>query len=362
MEKLRIGIIGCGGIANGKHMPALSKQKNAEMVAFCDIIPERAEAAKARYGTPDSKVYTDYRKLLEDKTIDVVHVLTPNRMHSVITVDALEAGKHVMCEKPMAINAEEAKKMLEAAKRTGKKLTIGYQNRHRPDSLYMKAEADAGTFGEIYYAKATAIRRRAVPTWGVFLNEYEQGGGPLIDIGTHALDLTLWIMNNYKPKYCVGTTYHKLNKNDPDMQGNAWGNWDPEKFTVEDSAFGFVVMENGATVFLEASWALNTLDFREAVTTVCGTIAGGDMNDGVRINGVRLGRQYVYRPNLQAGGAAYYEGTGDEDPGVREARMWLDAIINDKDPFVLPEQAYVVSLILDGIYKSAATGAPVYLS
>lgn len=362
MDKLRIGIIGCGGIANGKHMPALSRQQNAEMVAFCDIIPERAEAAKARYGTPDAKVYTDYRQLLEDKTIDVVHVLTPNRMHSPITVDALEAGKHVMCEKPMAINSEEAKKMVDAAVRTGKKLTIGYQNRQRPDSLYMKAEAEAGTFGDIYYAKATAIRRRAVPTWGVFLNEFEQGGGPLIDIGTHALDLTLWIMNNYKPKYCVGTTYHKLNKNEPDMQGNAWGCWDPAKFTVEDSAFGFVVMENGATILLESAWALNTLDVREAVTTVCGTVAGGDMNDGVRINGVRLGRQYVYRPNLEAGGAAFYEGSGSERPEDREARLWLDAIINDKPTFVLPEQAFCVTQILEGIYKSAATGAPVYFN
>ena len=191
MEKLRIGIIGCGGIANGKHMPSLAKLDTAEMVAFCDIVEERAIKAKEKYGTPEADVYTDYKELLADKTIDVVHVLTPNRMHSVITVDALESGKHVMCEKPMAINSEEAKKMLDAAKRTGKKLTIGYQQRHRAMNIYLKNEADAGTFGDIYYAKATALRRRAVPTWGVFLNEYEQGGGPLIDIGTHALDMTL---------------------------------------------------------------------------------------------------------------------------------------------------------------------------
>ena len=193
-------------------------------------------------------MFADYRKLLEDKTIDVVHVLTPNRSHSFITVDALEAGKHVMCEKPMAINSAEAKKMLDAAVRTRKKLTIGYQSRHRADSIYLKQEVEAGVLGEIYYAKATALRRRAVPTWGVFLNEHEQGGGPLIDIGTHALDLTLWTMNNYRPKYCVGTTYKKLNKDT--NQGNDWGNWDVDKFTVEDSAFGFIVMEDGATIYL----------------------------------------------------------------------------------------------------------------
>ena len=351
---VRVGIIGCGGIANGKHMPALSKLKNVKMVAFCDIIEIKALAAREKFGTPDCAVYTDYKKLLEDKSIDVVHVLTPNRSHSFITVDALEAGKHVMCEKPMAINSAEAQKMLDAAKRTGKKLTIGYQSRHRTDSLFLKGEVEAGTFGDIYYAKATAIRRRAVPTWGVFLNEYEQGGGPLIDIGTHALDLTLWTLDNYKPKYCVGTTYHALN--DQTDQGNAWGPWDPAKFTVEDSAFGFIVMENGATINLEASWALNTLDVREAVTSFCGTKAGADMVDGVRINGVRQNLQYVMKPDMNAKGAAFFDGVKGESPADREARLWIDAVVNDKAPFVLPEQAIVVTRILEGIYTSAKTG------
>ena len=108
MDKVRVGVIGCGGIANKKHMPALKKLPNVEMVAFCDVVEERAVKAKADFGTPDAKAYTDYKKLLEDKTIDVVHVCTPNRSHSFITVDALESGKHVMCEKPMAINTAEA--------------------------------------------------------------------------------------------------------------------------------------------------------------------------------------------------------------------------------------------------------------
>ena len=354
MDKVKIGIIGCGGIANAKHMPSLKNLPNVEMVAFCDIVEERAVKAKADFGTPDAKTYTDYKELLEDKTIDVVHVCTPNRSHSFITVDALESGKHVMCEKPMAINSAEAEKMLEAAKRTGKKLTIGYQTRQNPEAQFLKQEALNGTFGDIYYAKATAIRRRAVPTWGVFLNEYEQGGGPLIDIGTHSLDLTLWIMDNYKPKYCVGTKFHKLN--DQTNQGNAWGNWDPEKFTVEDSAFGFVVMENGATINLEASWALNTLDVREATTLVCGTLAGGDMHDGVRINGIRNNSQYVLKPSLNPQGAAFFDGVAASDPATKEAAQWIDAVVNDKDPCVLPEQALVVTKILEGIYKSAETG------
>ena len=179
--------------------------KGARLVAIADvdknILEKRGAEAAKKFGAEGARVYTDYRELLADPEVETVHVCTPNRSHSFITVDALDAGKHVICEKPMAINSVEAKKMLDAAKRNNRVLTIGYQSRQRDDSLYMKKEAEEGTFGDIYYANAIAIRRRAVPTWGVFLDEYEQGGGPLIDIGTHALDLTLWIMDNYKPKY-----------------------------------------------------------------------------------------------------------------------------------------------------------------
>lgn len=361
-RKVRIGIIGCGGIANGKHMPALKRNPNAEMVAFCDVLEERAQEAAKEFGSSDAKVYTDYKELLKDETIEVVHVLTPNRSHSYITVDALHAGKHVMCEKPMAINAEEAQKMIDASKETGKKLTIGYQNRQRPDALYMKKEAEDGTFGDIYYARATALRRRGVPNWGVFIKEYEQGGGPLIDIGTHALDLTLWMMNNYKPKYCVGTSYHKLNNVPAEEQGNQFGPWNSEEYTAEDSAFGFIVMEDGATIMLESSWAINLLDTREAITTIAGTKAGADMLDGLRINGIRNGRQYVLKPSFEAGGAAFFDGAANEKPADREVRYWMDAVINDKEPFVKPEEAFVVTQILEGIYESAKTGKPYYFA
>lgn len=359
MEKVRIGIIGCGGIANGKHLPALKKIPEVELVAFCDIVVERAEKAAKEYGTEDAKVYADYKELLKDESIQAVHVLTPNREHSFITVDALHAGKNVMCEKPMAINYEEAKKMLDAAKETGKLLTIGYQNRYRPDSLYLKDVCKNDELGEIYYAKAHAVRRRAVPTWGVFLNEYEQGGGPLIDIGTHALDLTLWMMDNYKPKMVVGNVYKKLG--DQRNTANAWGDWNPEEFTVEDSAFGFITMENGATIVLEASWALNTLDVIEAKTTLCGTKAGADMRDGIRINSVKHNRQAVEKPDLKSGGVDFFEGDSGSDPADVECRTWINALTKGAPLTVLPEQAIVVTRILEAIYESAKTGKPVYL-
>ena len=362
MEKTRVAIIGCGGIANGKHMPSLSRVEDCEMVAFCDIVEWKAVAAAKKFGTENALVYTDYKKLLSEVKPDVVHVLTPNRLHAPITIAALEAGAHVMCEKPMAATAADARAMLETARRTGKLLTIGYQNRHRPDSLFMKAECEAGTFGEIYYAKATALRRRAVPTWGVFLDEQMQGGGSLIDIGTHALDLTLWMMDNYRPKYCVGTVYHKLNSLAPADQGNAWGVWNPDGFTAEDSAFGFVVMENGATILVESSWALNTLDVREAVTTLHGTKAGADMTGGVRINGVRNGQQYVMNCSAEASGAAFNAAHGNEDPSTREARIWIEATRGNGEPLVKPEQALCVTEILEGIYESAKTGKPYYFN
>ncbi|WP_211746155.1 Gfo/Idh/MocA family oxidoreductase [Paenibacillus sp. Marseille-Q4541] len=354
---LKVGIVGCGGIANGKHIPNLSAQKNVEIVALCDIIEERAVESAKKIGNDDIKIYTDYKEMLQDDSIDVVHVCTPNKSHSFITIDALESGKHVMCEKPMAKTAKEARAMLDASKRTGKKLTIGYDNRYRPDSLTLKKVCERGDLGDIYFAKAHAIRRRAVPTWGVFLNEEEQGGGPLIDIGTHALDLTLWLMDNYKVSSVKGNVYHKLGNKE--NAANAFGPWDPKEFTVEDSAFGFITMENGATVTLEASWALNTLDVGEAQATLCGTEGGADMKDGLRINGEDLGNLYTKTPDLKTGGVAYFSGNSESQAG-RECRMWIESILNDTDPMVKPEQALVVTEILEAIYESARTGKTVY--
>ncbi len=356
-EKLKVGIIGCGGIANAKHMPALAKLDTVEMVAFCDVVESRAKEAAQKYRIAGAKVYTDYKLLLADKSIDVVHVCTPNKSHADISVDALEAGKHVMCEKPMAKTAADARRMVEAAKRTGNKLTIGYQNRFRTDSTYLHAACENDELGDIYFAKAHAIRRRAVPTWGVFLNEEEQGGGPLIDIGTHALDLTLWMMNNYKPKAVMGSVFHKLG--DQKDTGNTWGDWDPEKYTVEDSAFGFITMENGATIVLESSWALNTLQTGEAKTTLCGTKGGADMQEGLRLNGVKYGKQYTTMPSLNAAGVDFYDGS-TEGADVKEARLWIESILNDTEPIVKPEEALVVTEILEAIYESGKTGKAVY--
>jgi len=356
-SELRIGFIGVGGIANGKHLPGLSKVKQAKIVAFCDIVKERAEAGAAKYGVPGATVYTDAEKMLATEKLDVVHICTPNDSHAKYAIAALEAGCHVMSEKPMANNAADARRMVETAKRVGKILTVGYQSRYRPDTQLLKKMAEKGEFGDIYYAKALAIRRRAVPTWGVFLNKTIQGGGPLIDIGTHALDLTLWLMNNYEPEYVVGSAYYKLGKRKNAV--NAWGPWDPAKFEVEDSAFGFIKMKNGATVSLESSWALNTLIVGEATCILCGTEAGADMMDGLRINGEKLGRLYTQKIETDGTGVAYYDAEG-ESAGDFESRQWIEAILKGTTPSVKMEQALAVSEILDAIYVSSETGKPVY--
>ena len=368
MGKLRIAIVGCGGIANQKHMPSIKANADkADMVAFCDLIPERAEKAAKEYGVEGAKVYTDYKEMLADTSVefDVVHVCTPNVAHCPITVAAFEAGKHVMCEKPMAHNTEDARKMIDAWKKSGKKFTIGYQNRLRDDTQTLHASCEAGELGEIYFAKAHALRRRAVPTWGVFPNKALQGGGPLIDIGTHALDITLWMMNNYEPESVSGQVFYKLGRQEDGPAGNVFGPWDPKTFEVEDSAFGLVKMKNGATIYLEASWALNILKSMEASTTLCGTKAGAEIHHGGSYPQDELIYNTVEHNQLMektispAGVVDFFEG-GAAAEAVREQEQWLNAIINDTDPLVKPEQAFVVTQILEGIYKSAETGKEVF--
>ena len=341
---VRVGIIGCGGIANGKHMPSLKEVEGVEMVAFCDLIIEKAEKAAKQYGTPDAKVYTDYKELLKDESIEVVHVLTPNRSHSDLTIDALYAGKHVMCEKPMAKNAADAKRMLDAAKATGKKLTIGYQHRQKAASQYAKQYIDTGALGEIYYANCYAIRRRGTPNWGVFLNEYEQGGGPVVDIAPHSLDLTLYLMNNYEPALVVGKTHKALEHPE---EGNIWGDNGVSTTPLEEAASAMIVMKNGATIMLETSWALNTdSPIPEGSCRLCGSRAGLSLkNDKLIINKIEHDRPIKTEVDTSAGGVAFYDGV-KETPAITEARNWIKAIVNDTAPVVLPEQALVFSEIL----------------
>ena len=369
-KKLRIGFIGCGGIAYGKHFPGMqneAKKGNVELVAFCDIIEERAVKATKDYGCEGAKTYTDYKELLKDESIDAVHVLTPNVSHSQISCDALRAGKNVMCEKPMAATTEDAKKMLDAMNETGKLLTVGYQNRYAPVNRVAKDVIDDGYVGEVYYAKAKWLRRRGVPTWGVFLEKDKQGGGPNIDIGTHALDLALYMMNNYEVDYVVGTSFEKLGSLSPKEQGqtdeamkaNPWNN---DTFEVEDSAFGYIKMKNGAVITLKSSWAINLPDeiCNGLNFTLAGTKGGVDTTTGVvRLNHIVAGQKAttivgkkatVDVPGFSAGSVKDFD----------ETDVWVKALKGEGELLIKAQEAYVVTAILDAIYISNETGKPVY--
>ena len=349
-KKLRVGIIGVGGIANGAHMPGYVKLPNlVDMVAFCDIIPERAKKGAEQFGSTGAKVFTDYQEMLEMKDLDAVSVCTPNKLHAPIAIAALKAGKHVFCEKPVAITAEEAEQMVKTAKDTGLKLSVGYQSRFSDDAQLLKEMISSGELGEIYYSEASAIRRRGIPTWGVFLSKELQGGGPLIDIGTHVLDLTFWLMGDYsRPVSVLGVAYKKLA---PLGGYNIWGPWDPEKFEVEDSAFGLVRLESGATVLVKTSWALNLEDPQPII--LCGTKGGASISEGsAKINTQSHNRLINLSPVSTQKRDSLYD---------REIAYWVDCLINNKEPLVKAEEAAQVTRILELIYKSSDNGKAINL-
>ena len=236
-SKVRVGVVGAGFIANSAHLPSYVELDRAELVAVCDIIPERAQAAAARYNIP--YVFIDYREMLAKADLDVVSVCTPNGTHAQITIDALAAGCNVLCEKPMATTVADAEAMLAASRQSPGKLMIAYPRPFNPILQYAKGLLQTGTLGEIYHAKALAIRRRGVPTWGSYLDRDVQGGGPLVDIGSHSLHMTLWLADKFDAVEVLATCHNLIGR-----QGgfNPHGPWDPEQFTVEDSALALFAL------------------------------------------------------------------------------------------------------------------------
>ena len=224
--------------------------------------------------------------------------------------------------------------------------------------MYAKEFIESGAMGEIYYANAYALRRRATPNWGVFLDEEAQGGGPVIDIATHSLDMTLYLMNNYEPEVVIGKTHKKIEH--PEA-GNIWGDKGVSDNTLEEAACAFIRMKNGATIMLETSWALNIEGAADAGSCrLCGTKAGlSILGSELKINKVELDRPVNTKVDTSAGGVAFYSGSKASAADV-EAANWIKCIIDDTDPVVKPEQALVVSEILEAIYESSKTGKAVY--
>jgi len=358
-QAVRVGIIGCGGIARAKHIPNLKKKEGAVIAAVSDVRGEAyLDQVCRELGLSGVTLCADYREILADESIDAVHICTPNASHAALTIQALNAGKHVMCEKPMATTLEDAQAMVAAAENSGKKLTICANNRFTPAMWYLKGACARGELGEVYFAKAHCVRRRGVPTWGEFLDQEKQGGGPVLDLGTHAMDLALWMMDNYRPRRVTGKTFHKLGQ--LGSPANPYGNWKPERFTVEDSGFAMVEMENGAMIWLEASWALNTRDERPVSVTLCGTQAGADVTDGLTINTERSGRLVDEKIVLEPRTIPFYQPEQVYGPQL-EISQWIDALQNGTEPVVRPEQMYTVQKIIRAVYESSESGETVYL-
>lgn len=343
-DKIRLGFIGAGGIARGAHMPAIKNIEEIEVVAMADISEDSAkESAKIFDDKP--KIYTDYKEMLASEELDAVDICTPNLYHKQPTIDALNAGLHAIVEKPIAMNAGEAKEMCDAAAKNSKKLMVAQCQRFRPEVQLLKKMIDAGELGDIYYSRVWALRRRGVPAWGVFIDKEKQGGGPMIDIGVHMLDMALYLMGHPKPVAISGQCYTKFGRRENVF--NPWGKWDPTKYTVEDYAAGFVRFDNGATLSIEASFAANLKEDKMNVTLL-GTEGGSDI-DPFHIYKERHNRLIEEIPNSLPGVNVY----------EAELREFVASIVEDRTPLIPGEQALMTQQILDGVYASSDAGKEV---
>lgn len=360
MKKVKCGVIGCGWIGQLKHIAYIVKAEDAELTAICDVDGAVLEKVVKDFNLTGVKVYKDYRELCADPNVEAVHVCTPNSYHHDMTMCAIANGRHVFCEKPLATTTADAVEMVEAAKKAGVKLALGHQRRFGTAVQYIRQMVDRGELGEVYYGKALDARRRGVPTWGVYMSKAENGGGILYDGAPHSLDLTMYMMNNFRPVAVQGKAMSKMRY---EVDGNPWGKWDPEKCDVEDTGFALITMENGATIYLEAAWAINMLGIANS-SLICGTKGGADLqgpNGTARINTfvndkmVTFSPEYPPMPNTEP----YI---GEAEASDAQMKDWVDAILEDRAPFVQGVDGIPVVQIIEAIFESSKTGETVKIT
>ena len=354
MSKLKIAIIGCGGICQWAHIPSWSEDKRVEVVAFCDIIEARAIALKNKY-FPNAAVYTDYKELLKDESIEAVDICTPNYLHSTIAVDAFKAGKHVMCEKPDAIDVNEVLKMKNAAEEAGKLLMVMRNNRFVSASQYAKKFIESGRMGEIYCGRCGWQRRRGIPgKGGWFTTKAQSGGGPLIDLGVHMIDLAIWLMGNPTPVAVSGNTFTKFANNETsDSVNSNFGDANADGiFDVEDLAMGMIRFDNGAVLQIEFSWASN-IKAENRFVELRGTKSGLRWADeNLEIYTEEDGQLIDMNPKGTSGGAIGHK---------KNLRNFVDVLLEGAEPCFKPSQGVDMIKILSAIYESAKTGKEVVL-
>ncbi|MBI4473748.1 MAG: Gfo/Idh/MocA family oxidoreductase [Acidobacteria bacterium] len=344
MNKLRIGIIGLG--IGRDHAAGYKSHPRADLVAMADLDESRLCEFGDQYHV--TKRYRSAEEMLANEKLDVVSVCTPNKFHAPLTMAALKAGAHVLCEKPMAMNTAEAQQMLAAARQTGKRIMINFSYRFDPKARALKSQVDAGVLGEIYFARSAWHRRRGLPGFGGWFGQKElAGGGPLIDLGVHRIDLALWLMGYPKPGWVLASTYNPIGRRLAKEQG--------KKFDVEDFAVGLIKFDNGATLEVEASWAANIAENELMETRLFGT-KGGGVHRNVR-------ETYEFEAEIYTERDGYlYDTKLHFPPGPPlqgQYYHFVESILTNTPHLATGEEGFIVMELLDAIYESAATGQPV---
>ena len=353
-KKIKVAVIGVGSISES-HIAAYKNNENVELYALCDINEKILKEKGKKHGV--EKLYTNVHEMLETlPEIDAVSVCTWNCAHAECTIAALKAGKDVLCEKPMAMNAAEAQKMLDTARTCGRKLMIGFVRRFGNDTKVTKDFINGGSLGEIYYAKTTYLRRNGNPG-GWFGDKSRSGGGPLIDLGVHVIDLTRYLMGNPKPVSVYGATFKKLGNRpgivkDPTdyFSASAAAN---DACDVEDAVTALVRYDNGAVLSVEASFSLNIKN-PSGIIELFGTKGGASLSPEFELYTDMNG--YLTNVQLDIPTALAFDGLFQ-----KEINFFVDAVINDVDTSSIAEDGVTLMKIIDAIYKSAEIGGEVKL-
>jgi predicted dehydrogenase len=347
-KPLRIGIIGCGGIAQ-THIGYYKKMPGVSVVAGADIRPAALEHMKNAHGV--NFVYDDFNEMLKEvgDGIDAISVATPNGVHHAAALAALNAGKHVLCEKPMAMNAKQAQEMADAAKANGVHFVIGFQHRFEPRSQVIRDLINSGALGDILYVRSQALRRRGIPNWGVFGRKELQGGGPMIDIGVHILEASHSLIGSPKPISATGNTFTFMGDK-PSTVKSTWPNWDYETYTVEDMAVGMIRFDNGTMLTLESSFCAHIPEDVFNIQ-IFGT-KGGAIWDSTQIftdyNDYMINASPSFIPKW--------------DMWQYKMQHFVEVARDGRKNEAPAEDGVAVQKMLDGIYAAAAAGKEVTIS
>ena len=354
----KVGVIGAGGMLR-YHADGFRKA-GATVTAVADPAPGAAERAAKQWDIAGA--YDSVEAMLANADIDAVSIIVPNKFHKPLAIQCLAAGKHVFSEKPPALNAAEVQEMIDAAKAAGKKLMFNFNNRARPESIAMKKYAADGTVGKINSAQAKWIRRTGIPGFGGwFTTKALSGGGPVIDL-LHMIDLALYFMDYPEPAHVLAQTFND-HITDKGFKG-PWGI--PDKADgindVEAAAHGFVTFKTGQVLTLQVSWA--EMIKREEVSVVFqGTKAGGKVErlfgrDGLDETAIDACELYVQENGCSVNRSIVTEACEDMGRSASAANF-IHAIEGKAEAFNTPDQALKLMKIIDAIYASAASGAPV---